>query len=208
VATGRGRGRAVIDVGEHHDVERLRDVVENEQPVVEGEAEIREMKVVDRRMRQPLRVSDGVVGRIPHHAAGERREFRQLGRLMASHPPLEVGERVGRLELLHVVRAGPRDPHSRAEGFKPQEGLGPQEAVTADLLPADDALEQAGRLSGVDPGKRRQRRQAIREQPAVDRHETMGLCQGVEAVPVRKVRHEWMDTRWAAGCRENSPQYR
>ena len=175
VATGRGRGRAVVDVGQHHDVERLGDVVENKQTIVEGEREVGEMEVVDGWMGQPLRVADGVVGGIPHGTAGERREFRQVRRLVDRHPPLEVGERVRRLKLLHLVRSGPGDPHLRTEGFEPHERLGAEEAVAADLLATDDALEQAGGFPRVDSGKRRQGRESVGKQPPVDRHKTMSL---------------------------------
>lgn len=135
VAEGRGRRGAIGDMGQDHDVERLGDVVKDEQTVVEGEAEIGKMEVVGGRMGQPLRVPHGVVGGIPHGTAREWRQFCQPGRLVDGHSPFELCKRISRLEFLHRGRSRLLDPHPRAEGFEPQEGLGPQKAVAADLLP-------------------------------------------------------------------------
>ena len=50
VAAVSSRSGVVGDVGQHDDVERLGDVVEDQQPVVEGEAEIGEVQVVGGRI--------------------------------------------------------------------------------------------------------------------------------------------------------------
>src|SRR3712207_8473899 len=56
-------------------------------------------------------------------------------------PPLELEQRVGRLELLH--RAGLRNGHAIAASFQLQEGIGGEKAIAADLFAAHHTLEQA-----------------------------------------------------------------
>ena len=162
-------------MGEHDDIERLRDVVEDEQPIVEREAQVWQLQIVRGCVGQMLGITDGVIGRIPHHAAGEWRQFGEPRRREGFHTASEFAQRVGGLECLDGV--APRDPHGGTEGLESHEGIGAEEAVAAHLLPADHALEQAAAVAGVDPGECRQRRQPIGEQPPVDRDEAKGLRQ-------------------------------
>ena len=68
-----------------------------------------------------------------------------------------------------AARAGLDDGHLGAAGLEPQERLGPQEAEPADLLAADDALEQERRGGPLDPAEGRDRGQPVAGQLAVDR---------------------------------------
>jgi hypothetical protein len=67
---------------------------------------------------------------------------------------LKLDERIGR--RVNAVRprvAGYGHDDVIAPGLEPEEGLGPQEAEPADLLAADDALEQEGWRTPLDRPK-------------------------------------------------------
>ena len=72
---------------------------------------------------------------------------------------------VGRL----AASAGVGDVDLVAPGLEPEERLGAQEAEPADLLAADDALEQERRGRPLDLPEGGDRRQAVAGQLAVDR---------------------------------------
>ncbi len=82
---------------------------------------------------------------------------------------LELGQRIGGVELFGAIAVDDRD--AIAAGFDLQERIGGEKAVAADLLAADDAFEQAGARTRVELVKRRDRRERIADQAAVDRHE-------------------------------------
>src|SRR5208337_3489758 len=82
---------------------------------------------------------------------------------------LKLDERIGR--RVNAVRprvAGYGHDDVIAPGLEPEEGLGPQKAEPADLLAADDALEQEGRRTPLDPAEGRDGCQAIPGQLAVN----------------------------------------
>ena len=177
-----GGGGAVADVGENDDIERLRDVVEDHEPVVEGEAQIGERTVVGGGVGEILDVPDRVVGRIPDDAAGERGEFVEVGRAKGGHAALELGERVVRFKLLlrAAGEAVAADGDLPPTGLEEEERIGAEKAVAPHLLSADDALEQAATGAGVESGEGRQRCQPVGEQSAPHRHEAVGRREGPE----------------------------
>ena len=59
------------------DRDRLVDVVEDDHAVVEGEAQVGQLAVVERRVRQALDIANGVVAGVADRAAGEARQARQ-----------------------------------------------------------------------------------------------------------------------------------
>ena len=131
-----------IDRSEHHDVDRLGDVVEDHHAVVETKRQVWLAAVVEGCIGQLFHVADRVVARVADDAAGEWREFRKPGNLERSHAPLEFGERIGALEGLDSTC--PRHRHFGAPCLEPQERVGRQKAVAAHLLSTDNALKQAG----------------------------------------------------------------
>ena len=176
------RGGAVADVGEDNDIERLRDVVEDHEPVVEGEAQVGEATVVGGRVGKILDVADRVVGGIANHAAGERREFGNVGRAEGGHAALEFGERIVRFERLAAAgKACAGDGDVLSSSLEEEERIGAEKAVTPHLLAADDALKQAPAGAGIDAGEGRQRRQPVGEQAAPHRNEAVVGRQGPEA---------------------------
>ena len=168
-------GGAIADVGQDDDIERLRDVVEDHEPVVEGEAQIGERTVVRGGVGEILDVPDRVVGRIPDDAAGERGELVDVGRAEGGHAALELGERIVRFKLLRAAgEAVAADGDLPPTGLEEEERIGAEKAVAPHLLSADDALEQAATGAGVESGEGRQRCQPVGEQSAPHRHEAVG----------------------------------
>jgi len=78
----------------------LGDVVEDDHAVVEGEAEVRQAAVVRRRVGQALDVADRVVAGVADQAAGESRECGVAAVGAAGEQFAQVGQRVGRGELV------------------------------------------------------------------------------------------------------------
>ena len=67
--------------------------------------------------------------------------------------------------------------HAVAVGFDLEKRIGGQEAVAADLLAADHALEQAGAAAGVDLVEGASPGQRVADQAAVDGHQLGPLGQ-------------------------------
>lgn len=172
---------------EDDDVHALRHVIEDDHAVVERERQVRQTEVVGGGVRQPLDIPHGIVGDASDGAAREGGQFCQTRRAEGGHPTLEFRERIVARERLHAGRSG--DPHLPPAGLHPQEGVGGEKTVPADVLAADDALEEAPGGTVVQAGVGRERSEAVGEQPSVDRHEPARPCQIGEAGPVREVRH-------------------
>ncbi len=126
------------------DQDGLADVVEEDHPVVEGEREVGQAAVVGRGVGQVLGVADGVVGGVADGAAGEPGQARAGGRpgtspsrASSSRNGSSVGGPAGDVGVERV-----EDADLAAPGLEPEERLGAEEAEPADLLAADDALEQ------------------------------------------------------------------
>jgi hypothetical protein len=154
-----------------HDQDRLADVVEDDHPVIKGEGEVGQAAIVGGGVGEALGVADGVVGREPDGAAGEPGEAGEVDRPVPLDQPLQVPERVGRRgppDAPGVVRR--QDADLGPARLEPEERLGPEEAEPADLLAADDALEEERGGGALDPAEGRNGRQAVAHQLAVDRH--------------------------------------
>ena len=193
--------RGVVDPGQGDHDERLGDVVEHHEPVVQREAHVGQPEVVRRRLRQTLGVADGVVGGEPHRPAREGWQFRQADRTELRHPALQLGEGIGACERLH--RAATCDPHLRAARLEPHERIGAEEAVAADFLAADDALEQAAAIARIDPREGGEGRESVGEQPPIHRHEPARARQVGKPVGVGKVRHR--GRAWEGGVHGGRP---
>src|SRR6185312_16630940 len=84
------------------------------------------------------------------------------------------------------LTSGLDDADLRPARLEPQERLGAEEAEPADLLAADDALEQEGRGRALDPPEGRDRGQPVAGQLAVDRDARRRGVQAAGEIFVRR----------------------
>ena len=187
---GSWRGPMSAAAGQSAGAKSLRIVASIRRPAsarpwssaVKGEAQVGEATVVGGRVGKILDVADRVVGGIADHAAGERREFGNVGRAEGGHAALEFGERIVRFERLAAAgKACAGDGDVLSSSLEEEERIGAEKAVTPHLLAADDALKQAPAGAGIDAGEGRQRRQPVGEQAAPHRNEAVVGRQGPEA---------------------------
>ncbi len=152
------------------DQDRLADVVEEDHAVVEGERKVGQPAVVGGDGGELLGVAHRVIGGEADGAAGEPRQTRRGRGAIPAEEPLELGEGIAAGEAPALALAARLDdPDLGPARLEPHERLGPEEAEPADLLSADDALEQEGRGRPLDPAEGRDRRQPVAGQLAVDR---------------------------------------
>ena len=154
------------DVGQRHRQHRLANVVEQEHPVVERERKVGNAPIVRGHVGKLLGVSNRVVGRKAHRPAHEPRQALRAAPCDNARRALRDREtdRPTGTAAARQPSSAVLDHRLLAAGLEPQERLGPQEAEPADLLTADDALEQKGEPAAVDQPKRRHRRQPIARQ--------------------------------------------
>ena len=145
------------------DEDRLADVVEEDHPVEEGERQVGQAAVVGRGVGQVLGVADRVVGGVADGPAAEPGQAGQVDRPVAGGSGREAprtGRRPRRLAGRGRSSVGVIDDPA-APGLEAEERLGAEEAEPADLLAADDALEQERRARPGDPGEGRDGGQAV-----------------------------------------------
>ena len=164
--TGRGVSLAGVDAGPEmrlrHNQDDLANMIEQHHAVEEREREVGQTPIVARHIGQVLGVADGIVGRVAHGSAGESGQPGKVNRAMEIDELLKLDERIGRSG--NAVRprvAGHGHDDLIAPGLEPQERLGPQETEPPDVLAADDALEQEGRRTPLDPAEGRDGCQSI-----------------------------------------------
>ncbi len=171
-----------------HGGDRLADVVEDDHAVIEGEAEVGQAAVVGRRVRQPLDVAHGVVGGVTDGAAAEARQAGDVRRLVGGHLLFQQRKRIGMLHLDGRPARGLKDD-AGAERLEAQEGAGADEAVTAEPLAADDALEQKRPFALLNLTEGADGRERVADELAVDRHQAGLAGQLDEFLEGRMVAH-------------------
>jgi hypothetical protein len=178
-------------------------VVEDDHAVVEREAQVRNAAVVRRRVRQALDVAHGVVAGVADRPAAEPRQPRQVRRAVAGDEILEHFQRVG------VTRLDPRlvavlHADLLAVGLDPPERPAAEEAVPADLLAADDALEEEPAAVAAEFRERGHRRQRVGDELAVDGDDGVRTSEGSKLVERRTVTHGGL----AGDTVRDSPSFR
>ena len=132
---GRLQVAAGLDVGMGDHEDRLPDVIEQDHPVIEGERQVGEVPVVGRGVGEVLGIADRVVSGVADRPAHESRQAGDVHGPIGGEEALEVEERVGRVRPGGSIRIGRVDDSDPiAPRLEPAEGLGPEEAVPADLL--------------------------------------------------------------------------
>ena len=144
--------------------------------------------------RGVLDVAGGVVRGVADRAAGETGQLGEVDRPIGGEQRLQVAERVGGLEPAGGAGVvGPGDRDLPAPGLEPDERLGAEQAVSADLLAADDRLEEERGGRPLDPTEGRDRGQAVGDELAID---------GDAAGPRRPVGRTRRRRAGAGPCRE------
>jgi len=196
-AAGVVVGRAAADAlvvepghGDHDD--RLGHVIEDDHLIVEGEPQVGDLAVVVRGVGEVLEVADHVVAGVAHCAAAKRGQLGECDGAHSLHPPPQLLERVGALELPadEDRRAGGRNPgrgadrHPLLVGFDLEEGVRGEEAVAAHLLAADHALEQTCAAAGIELVEGGHRGERVAHQAAVDGHQVRPGCELRESLEI------------------------
>jgi len=161
----------LVQPGHRHHHFRLVHVVEHDHLIVERERQVGQLPVVRRGVGQILGVAHHVVAGVADRAAGKRRQFGQRGRSNRVHAFFQFRQGVdGREFFAPVVRNHDYPIATRFDLHERIRRQRRQKTVATNLLAADHALEQTGRRAGIDLVKRRDGRQRIGQQSAVDRH--------------------------------------
>lgn len=131
-------------VADHQD--RLLDVIEDDHAVVKRERHVGQLAVIERCVRQMLGVADDVVTGVADGSAAETGQLGMWSGSIAGDQRLEFLQRIGDLSMSDafwlVVFTAFGQRNVVTERFQSQERICADEAVTSDLLAADDALKQ------------------------------------------------------------------
>src|SRR5262249_42861256 len=150
------------------------------------ETQVRQVAVVRRRARQPLNVADRVVAGVADRAAGEARQAGHVRRTEGGQLLLQQEERVGGVQLLPLATVA---ADLRAEGLEAEERPGAEEAVAAQPLAANNALEEERPVPLLDLAEGGDRRECVADELAVDRHETRAPGEVQELFQIGVVAH-------------------
>src|SRR5208283_978274 len=117
----------------------MTEVVEGQQPVVEGKYAIGQSQIVVGALRQALELPNHVVGKIADTAGDERRQVRQSGRTILPQTGTQQVNHVALSPLHRTVRA-----NSEVLTASCNDGAGvcAQEGVAPNLLAALNRLEK------------------------------------------------------------------
>src|SRR5262249_3936124 len=142
---------------------------------------------------------DGVVAGVADAAAEEARQAVQGRGAVGGQLLLQEQERVGVLQLDEA--AGPVQLDAAAERLEAQERARAEEAVAAQALAADDALEQERPVALLDLAEGADRGERVAGELAVDRHQVALAGEADELVERRVVAHGGLGggTQSAAG---------
>src|SRR5262249_42230363 len=171
-------------------------VVEDDHAVVEGEAQVGQAAVVGGRVGQPLDVADRVVAGVADGPAAEARQTGDMRRAVQGELLLQEPQRVVVLELADEG-ASLVDFDAAPERLEAQERAGAEEAVPADALAADDALEEERPFALLNFAEGADRRERVAHELAVDGHQAGAPGQFGELLERGAVTHRRLGKRGA-----------
>ena len=161
------RLRAHVSGGDN--VKLMAQMIESQQPVVEGENAIWKPYIILRTIRQPLELTNHVIGEIPHATGSKRRQVRQDSGTML---PQVLSQQVHDAALAATHRRA----LAECQIFSPRGDHGPwlsaQEGIAPNLLAALNRFQQEGiLLPGSDTEKCSHRSQQVGAQSSCHRYE-------------------------------------
>ncbi len=174
------RLRANVSCGD--DVNLVAQMIEGQQPVVEGEDAIRKAYVILSAIRQPLELPHHVVGEITDAAGSKWRQSRQTSWTVL---PQVLAQQIHHTTLMAPHRRTFTNRQLVATRGDHGSRLRAQEGIASDLLATFDRFQQEGiLLPRSDTEKRSHRRQQVRAQSFCHRNESGVTAQLQEALKV------------------------
>lgn len=168
IGVGFERVGLFIEPRHRDDVKGFAHMIEDDHFVVECKRHVGEASIVGGSVGEVLDVANNVVAGIANGAASEGWQLGKMSRAKASEAATKFVEGLFAGEAFDLL-ATAVDGDVGAVGDDLQEGLGSDEAIAANFLATDHALEQAGVGADVQLLEHRNGGEGIAEQPPVDR---------------------------------------